>query len=104
MVGILSLVDKGLAAAVAFQLGLKVPEVLEKPVNRSIPADGNPDDYKPIQVDGEVKKSEALSMENTVKDSIKSRKIAFLVADGVDAESLLPVKEVLLLPEVLFIL
>lgn len=93
MIGILSLVDKGLAAAVAFQLGLKVPVALEQPVNLSIPADGNPDDYQPEQVDGELNKSEALSMENTVKDSIITRKIAILAADGVDAESLLAVKD-----------
>lgn len=93
MIGILSLVDKGLAAAVAFQLGLKVPVILEEPVNRSIPADGNPEDYKPDQVDGELNKSVALSMENTVKDRIITRKIAILAADGVDAKSLNSLKE-----------
>ncbi len=93
MIGILSLVDKGLAAAVAFQLGLKVPATLEQPVNRSIPADGNPDDYTPEQVDGVVNKSPALSMEHTTKDSIISRKIAILVADGVNAESVNKMKD-----------
>jgi catalase len=40
-------------------------------------------------------RSEALSMANTIKDSIKSRKIAILAADGVDAKSLTFVKAAL---------
>ncbi len=87
MIGILSLVDKGLAAEVAFALGLQVQEELEKPINKSLPADADPADYEPIQVKEKLKKSAALSMENTIKDSIKSRKIAVLAADGVDANS-----------------
>jgi catalase len=35
-----------------------------------------------------VESSAALSMENTIKDTIKSRKIALLAADGVDADQL----------------
>lgn len=93
MIGILSLVDKGLAAEVAFQLGLKVPEELEQPINRSIPADGDPADYQPEQVEGVVKKSAALSMADTAKESIVSRKIAILAADGFDAQSLNTVKD-----------
>ncbi len=87
MIGILSLVDQGLAAEVAFALGLQVQEELEKPINKSLPADADPADYEPIQVKEKLKKSAALSMENTIKDSIKSRKIAVLAADGVDANS-----------------
>jgi len=96
MVGILSQIDKGLANAVADALGLKVPAKPEQPVNRSIPADGKPADFQPIHVEGKVKKSAALSMKDTIKDSIKSRKIAFLVADGVDAKSVDTVKSAIL--------
>lgn len=92
MVGILSLVDKGLATEVAFALGLSVPKVLEQPINHSIPADGKPADYQPLMVEGKLKKSTALSMAGTIKDTIKSRKVAVLVADGVDAVSLNTVK------------
>mgnify|MGYP002344605961 FL=1 len=87
MIGILSLVDQGLAAEVAFALGLQVQEELEKPINKSLPADADPSDYEPIQVKEQLKKSAALSMQNTIKDTIKSRKIAVLAADGVDAKS-----------------
>lgn len=92
MLGILSMVDKGLAAAVAFALRLPVPEDPELPMNRSIPADADPADYDPIIVEGSLTASPALSMANSPKDSIKTRKIAFLAADGVDGNSLNTVK------------
>lgn len=96
MIGILSLVDEGLATKVAFALGLNVPNNPEQPINHSIPADGDPADYQPLQVEGKLKKSKALSMADTIKDSIKSRKIAILTADGVDAKSLNTVKSAIL--------
>ncbi|ACT96763.1 catalase [Dyadobacter fermentans] len=95
MLGILSMVDKGLAAEVAFSLRLSVPEDPELPVNRSIPADGDPADYDPVMVEGSLAASAALSMANSPKDSIKTRKIAFLAADGVDSNSLNTVKAAL---------
>ncbi|WP_134089843.1 catalase [Olivibacter sp. XZL3] len=96
MIGILSLIDKGLASEVAYALGLPVPQEPEQPINHSIPADGNPADYQPIQVESSLARSEALSMKNTIKDSIVSRKIAFLVADGVDEQAVNTVKESLM--------
>jgi catalase len=41
-------------------------------------------------------RSEALTMESTVKDTIKSRKVAILAADGVDAKALKAVKTALM--------
>ncbi|NEU06825.1 catalase [Flavihumibacter sp. R14] len=96
MLGILAQIDKGLAAGVAYAIGVSVPQTPEQPMNRSIPADGDPADFQPVQVESSVAKSEALSMANTIKDSIKSRKIAILAADGVDTKSLSTVKEALL--------
>ncbi|MBV7533745.1 catalase HPII [Chitinophaga sp. sic0106] len=84
MLGILSQVDIYLAEKVAEGLGMPVPEVLEKPINRVRPADAAAEDYEPKWVSQQVGASAALSMANTVKDSIKTRKVAFLVADGVD--------------------
>ncbi len=45
MLGILSQVDKGLAAQVAYNLGLHVPQQPEQPINQSIPADGDPQNF-----------------------------------------------------------
>jgi catalase len=84
MVGILAQIDKGLAHEVAFGLGLNVPAQPEQPINHSIPADADPQSYQPVSMPGAISKSPALSMAGTMKDSIKTRKIAILVADGVD--------------------
>ncbi|TDQ11892.1 catalase [Pedobacter metabolipauper] len=96
MLGILAQIDKGLAAQVAYGLGIHVPQVPEQPINKSIPADGNPADYQPIQAESSLTSSEALSMANTIKDSIVSRKIAILAADGVNEKALNTVKKALL--------
>ncbi|SEJ49963.1 catalase [Dyadobacter sp. SG02] len=92
MLGILSMIDNGLAASVAFALRLSVPEDPELPMNRSIPADADPADYDPLVVESSLTASTALSMANSPKDSIKTRKVAFLAADGVDGNSLNTVK------------
>ncbi|RYZ31227.1 MAG: catalase, partial [Sphingobacteriales bacterium] len=66
MLGVLSKIDKGLAAAVAFALGLHVPQDIAQ-LNFSVPADGNAENYQPIEVESTLAISEALSMANTVK-------------------------------------
>ena len=88
MIGILSQIDKGLAHEVAYGLGLNVPAEPEQPINHGVPADADPHDYQPISVQGSVSTSPALSMAGTVKNSIKTRKIAILLADGVDGAAL----------------
>lgn len=93
MVGLLTQVDAGLAAQVADGLGLDVPSEPEQPMNRSYGADTDPASVQPIKASPPVDRSEALSMENTIKDTIKSRKIAFLAADGVDAGQISAMKK-----------
>lgn len=95
MLRILAKIDKGLAAQVAFALRLHIPKDSDEFINQSVPADGNPEDFQPVKVEGSVKISPALSMANTIKDNIKTRKVAILAADGVDAASLTTVKEAL---------
>ena len=95
MVGILSLIDKSLAAAVALALRVPVPAKPEFPINHSFPADAVPEEYQPLQVESSLAESAALSMANTVKDTIATRKIAFLVADGVDEGSIEVVRNIL---------
>lgn len=95
MLGILSQIDKGLAAQVAYNLGLHVPQQPEQPINNSIPADGDPAKFQPVKVESSLVRSEALSMANTIKNTIKTRMIAILAADGVDENSVLLMKEAL---------
>jgi catalase len=99
MVFILSLVDATLASRVAAGLGIDVPSQVEGPLNRSIPADGDPANFQPRQAGKKAGKkkvvtSPALSMANTVK-GVKTRKIAILAADGFGAD-LATVKKALL--------
>ncbi len=95
MIGILSQIDKTLATNVSDALGLKVIKP-EQPINHSIPADGNPSKFQPKTVDQKIKSSAALSMENTPKDTIKSRKIAMIAADGVNGAQIEQMKKALL--------
>lgn len=95
MLGVLSMIDKGLAAEVAYALGLHIPQHPQEPVNLGIPADAEVADYQPFQAEGSIAFSKALSMADTPKDTIMSRQIAILAADGVDEKSLKTVKDAL---------
>ena len=95
VIGLLSQVDKGLATNVADALGLSVPKKPEQPINHSIPADGNPAKFQPKTVDQGIQSSAPLSMANTIKDTIKSRKIAILTADGTDGTQVDKMKKAL---------
>ena len=92
MIGQLLQIDKTLANAVADNLGIDVKKLPKQQLNQSIPADGNPKDYQPKKLNPSINKSEALSMANTVKDTIVSRCIGILAADGVDDTALMALK------------
>ncbi|WP_233524529.1 catalase HPII [Mucilaginibacter conchicola] len=93
MLGLLMQIDKGLATQVAYNLGMHLPK--EIPGNRNIPADGDPAAYQSVQAESTVAVSPVLSMAGTLKDTVKSRKVAILAADGADAASLRIVKDAL---------
>ncbi|MEP6993704.1 MAG: catalase [Acidobacteriota bacterium] len=95
MVAMLNLVDEGLAARVAEGLGFREIPKMELPINHSIPADGDPARFQPRRKARAAAASPALSMANTVKNTIATRKVAILAAEGVDAASLKQVKDAL---------
>ncbi len=95
MLMVLNQVDKGLAAQVAYGLGMHIPETPEL-INLSIPADADPLSYQPVKKEGSLTESPALSMANTINGSIRTRKIAILAADGVMEAELMTVKDSLL--------
>jgi catalase len=95
MLGVLAHVDGTLASRVAQGLGISVPTKLDTPLNMSIPADGNVEQFQPKPAKKVSGPSPALSMANTVKDSIKTRKIAILAADGFDDAAFSTVKQAL---------
>ncbi len=95
MLRILNEIEKSLAAAVAYNLGLHIPKESTEPLNMSIPADGDPASFQPVSMESSLVASAALSMANTVKDTIQTRQIAILASDGVNAKSLLAMREAL---------
>jgi len=90
VVGQLAFIDAELAANVAEKVGVEVTK-LEIP-NQSIPADADPQSLQSEEREPETKSSEALSMKNTVKDTIKSRVIGFIMADGVNTQAVKSLK------------
>jgi catalase len=94
MLGILAQVDTGLANEIAYGLGAHVPKHIQQ-LNFGVPADADVKKYQPVKMKSSVDRSEALSMANTIKNSIRTRKIAILAADGVDAKTLTAVKKAL---------
>ncbi len=94
MVKLLSMVDMTLAAPVAVYLGISIPQDIGL-LNGSFPADADPAAYQSVIVKSSLARSEALSMMNTVKDNILTRRIAILAADGVDENSLEKMKNAL---------
>ncbi|MEP6948942.1 MAG: catalase, partial [Ginsengibacter sp.] len=94
VVGMLTQIEGTLAARVADNLGLKVPPKPQQPINQSYGADTKPKDVQPVFVQQAVETSAALSMANTIKDTIKTRRVAILAANGVD-DSLMKMKAAL---------
>ncbi|PWJ56847.1 catalase [Dyadobacter jejuensis] len=95
MIGILTEVDLQLATQVADNLGLEVPKEPQHPLNHGVPADADPIDYQPTKKKPNIGRSEALSMANTIKDSINSRQIAILADVEVDMDNLMAMKTAL---------
>ncbi len=95
MVGLLARVDTTLAGLVAQGLGLDTVPVLDGPLNKSVPADAEPDRFEPKPRIPSLQRSPALSMANTVKEGIATRKIAILAADGVDEVAIARMKKAL---------
>ncbi len=99
MLGLLAQVNKDLANSVAEGLGLSVPAKLDKPMNMSIPADGDPRKFQPKRVPQAIEISPTLSQVNNPNfpnDTIKTRKVAVLLADGFDDAAVAEMNKALL--------
>ena len=99
MLGLLAQVDRGLAESVAAGLGIAVPRKLEKPLNMSVPADVDPKKVQPKRVGQNLDESPALRQignPNFPENTIKTRKIAVLLADGFDDTAVTEMNKALL--------
>lgn len=86
LVGQLAYIDMSLAQKVAEKLGVEVKKL--EWANQSLPADSNIVELQSEEREPKTKISEALSMKNTVKDTIKSRKIGFILANGANGKDI----------------
>ncbi|SHJ08677.1 catalase [Pseudozobellia thermophila] len=82
MLWMIEQIDADLAQKVADNLGMDIPKSIEKPINQAIGADSTVDDFQPGKAKNYLDTSPALSQSNTKFDSIATRQIAVLVADG----------------------
>ena len=96
VVYILNQIDKKLAKGVAENLGIEIPKKIDGYINHGVPAGADMKKYesKPKKKGG-LEKDSALSMADTVKDTIATRQIAFLVADGFNADDVKTMKKAL---------
>lgn len=92
VVQMLTNIDLDLAQYVAKKLGIDEPKEAKPVENFVRNADETAEDAASVIKEPSVSKSEALSMANTVKDTIKSRKIAVFISDGFDRKSFDKVK------------
>ncbi|CAH8283062.1 catalase [Mariniflexile fucanivorans] len=82
MLWLISQIDMDLANKVAKGLGLKIPENIEEPINQAIGADADIEKHQPPKKKNYLNSDPALSQANTKFNSIETRKIAVLAADG----------------------
>jgi catalase len=83
MVTILTQIDRTLAERVASGLGLSPLPEPSKPLNQSIPADADPAKFQPREAKRTLKPSPELSIVlSTRTDTVQTRKVAILAADG----------------------
>lgn len=88
MVNTLAHVDSMLAEEVAERLGLELPLTPEPVINGAVPADGDPEDYRPLENKLSADPSPALSIIGSSKKGIKTLCVAVLIGDGVSDDTL----------------
>jgi catalase len=95
MVGILGLVHESLAVKVAEGLGIpKIPRI-EGPINLGFPAGVDPREWQPKPTNKNVKPSPALSMASRPGESLKTRQVAIVFAEGSDGVAIAGVQKAL---------
>ncbi|TYP75303.1 catalase [Aquimarina intermedia] len=95
MLWLIQQIDEDLAKKVSDGLGIDIPDDIERPINQAIGADADVDKHQPGPKKIYLDSSPALSQANTKFDSVATRQIAALVADGFNMDAFKPVKELL---------
>src|SRR5690606_22238766 len=95
MLWLIEQIDMDLAKKVSENLGIEIPADIDRPINQAIGRDVNVEDFQPGPKKDYLDRSRTLSQANTKFESIATRQIAVLAADGFDMESYGKIKEVL---------
>jgi len=95
MLWLINQIDEDLAKKVAEGLGMKVPKKIDQPINQAIGADADVKKHQPGKKKMYLDKAPTLSMANTKFDSIATRQIAVLVADGFSMKKVKAMKQTL---------
>ncbi|MGB3776649.1 MAG: catalase, partial [Leeuwenhoekiella sp.] len=82
MLWLIAQIDEELAGKVADNIGVGIPEDIERPINQAVGADANVEDHQPGEKKIYLESSPKLSQDKTKFDTIATRQIAFLVGDG----------------------
>jgi len=82
MLWLINQIDEDLANTVSENLGLSIPDDIEQPINQSIGADADVEKFQPSAKKVYLEKDKALSQAHTKFDSIATRQIAVLAANG----------------------
>lgn len=95
MLYIINIINSDLAAKVAKNLGMKIPQNVEMPLNQAIGADADKNEQQPPAPKNYLDKSPALSQEHIKTDRIDFRKVAVLVAEGFSMDDFSKMKKAL---------
>jgi catalase len=95
MLWLINQINKELARTVAANLGMEIPKTIAKPVNQALGADSDVGKFQPGKPKKYLEASPALSQANTVFESIATRKVAVLVADGFSGKDFRMMSQVL---------
>lgn len=82
MLWLIAQIDDDLAQQVAKGLGLEIPNTIEQPINQAIGADADVKEQQPPKKKIYLEEAPTLSQAHTKFESIQSRQVAVLVADG----------------------
>jgi catalase len=94
MLFLLAQVDTDMAASVGKGLGMPVPRKIDGPLSRRVPDGADPKKGQPRPA-RDLPVSPALSMANSRKHGIATRKVAVLLADGYDRADLAMLRKAL---------
>ncbi len=96
MLWLISQINEKLANIVATNLGMQIPASINNPINQAIGADADVEKHQPGPAENYLETSPSLSQANTKFESIATRKVAVLAADGVNGAQLDKMKTSLL--------